>query len=104
MGLTDAYNRILSMKPSKTSLFSVDGKMDTYALVMGPNESLGMETHKETVQFFHVLDGTGVAIIGTERIPIMMHSMFYVPPGTAHNVFAGRDGLKMLTIYSDTTH
>ncbi|MBB6732034.1 cupin domain-containing protein [Cohnella zeiphila] len=45
-----------------------------------PNE------HAEAYEYFYVLDGEGVAVVGESEAPIGTGSFFVVPPGNNHQV------------------
>lgn len=42
--------------------------------------------HSEAYEYFYVLDGEGIAIMGDTELPIQIGSFFVVPPGNTHQV------------------
>ncbi|NOU65784.1 cupin domain-containing protein [Paenibacillus sp. LMG 31461] len=70
---------------SVIEIFDVDGQTP-------PNE------HSEAYEYFYVLAGEGIAIMGDVEIPIQTSSFFVVPPGNNHQVInTGKGRLYVLT-------
>ena len=69
-----------------------------------PNEEIGMETHDNVDQFFRIEKGTGKVIMNGEEHEISDGFAIVVPAGTKHNVIAGKEGLRLYTIYSPANH
>jgi len=73
-----------------------------------PREDIGFEVHKKTTQFIRVEKGSGVAFIGpdgSERVFVLKDGdSITIYPNTRHNIKAGKDGLKLYTIYSPPEH
>lgn len=71
-----------------------------------PKEEIGMETHKDTDQFFRFEEGRGKCIIdGNEHI-VSDGSGVVVPAGAKHNIIntSNSETLKLYTIYSPAHH
>lgn len=68
-----------------------------------PNEEIGMEKH-DSDQFFRVDKGSGKCIINGKDHEISDGSAFVIPGNIEHNVIAGKDGLKLYTLYSPPMH
>lgn len=69
-----------------------------------PHDEIGMEVHKNTTQFIRIESGTGMAYISQSSFRLKDGDAFIVPPGKRHNVKAGKDGLKLYTLYSPPEH
>lgn len=70
---------------------------------LNPNEEIGMEKHNSD-QFFRVDKGSGKCIINGKEHEIKDGSAFVIPANIKHNVIAGKDGLKLYTIYTPPMH
>ena len=71
---------------------------------LNPNEDIGMESHNTVDQFFRVDFGSGKVVIRGVEHALKNGSAFIIPQGTKHNVIAGKDGMKLYTIYSPSNH
>lgn len=81
------------------------GKYSQLVLMsLNPNEDIGEEVHESVDQFFRVDKGSGTVIINDKKHSIKDGSAFVIPSGTKHNVIAGKDGLKLYSIYSPPNH
>jgi mannose-6-phosphate isomerase-like protein (cupin superfamily) len=69
-----------------------------------PQEEIGREIHPKTTQFIRVEDGSGVVIVGNEKRRIRVGDAVMIPSGKFHNVRAGKNGMKLYTIYSPPHH
>lgn len=71
-----------------------------------PKEEIGMETHKETDQFFRFEKGQGKCIIDGYEHSVSDGSGVIVPAGAQHNIINTSDSesLKLYTIYSPAHH
>lgn len=67
-------------------------------------EDIGEEIHKDSDQFFRIDKGTGIVEINGTKHAIKDGSAFVIPRGVKHNVIAGREGLKLYSIYSPPHH
>lgn len=56
--------------------------------------------HTQNHETFYVIEGGGQFILGDETYQGNVGSMFHIPPGVAHQVIAGDDGIRMLMVYS----
>lgn len=98
------YEDIRHNKDPKRQIY-VTPHMDAYAVYLAPGESISMEIHENATQFFQVMSGRGVSIVGGKTERLREHSMFWIPPGTEHEVRADPEmALHMLTIYSPPEH
>jgi mannose-6-phosphate isomerase-like protein (cupin superfamily) len=71
-----------------------------------PGEEIGLETHKDTDQFFRVEKGEGKVIIDDTEYEIKDGDAIIVPQGAKHNVIniSDTEPLKLYTIYSPSHH
>ena len=67
------------------------------------NEEIGIEKHNGS-QFIRVEDGSGVAIVNNKRYILKDGSALVIDSGSEHNIIAGKNGLKLYTIYSPPQH
>ena len=68
------------------------------------NEEIGMEVHPDNDQFFRFEKGEGLVIIDGNEYKVKDGFAVVVPAGAQHNVIAGKNGLKLYTIYSPAHH
>ena len=68
-----------------------------------PYEEIGEEIHDGS-QFIRVERGNGRAIINGKTYQLRDGISVVIDAGTKHNVIAGREGLKLYTIYSPPQH
>ena len=62
-----------------------------------------MENHNGS-QFIRVDEGNGVAIIKNKRYNLKDGSAVIIDSHSNHNIIAGKNGLKLYTIYSPPQH
>ncbi len=79
-------------------------KLQLVLMSLKPNEDIGLETHDNTDQFFRVDQGSGKAIIGSETYTLKDGDAVIVPKGTRHNIIAGKEGIKLYTVYAPPHH
>jgi mannose-6-phosphate isomerase-like protein (cupin superfamily) len=68
-----------------------------------PNQEIGMEKHNVT-QFIKVESGNGVAMINGKRYNLNNESAIIIDSGAKHNIIAGKNGMKLYTLYSPPEH
>jgi quercetin dioxygenase-like cupin family protein len=56
--------------------------------------------HARNHETFFVLEGGAKFVLGDETHEGIPGSLFHIPPGLPHQVFAGDDGVRMLMVYS----
>ncbi len=95
--LPTAFRKVLYTSPHLLQLVKMD---------LLPNQSIGLEKHEDTDQFFLILKGRGLAQIGDMSFPIAANSLAIVPPNTLHNIIntSNSDIMELLTIYSPAEH
>ena len=59
--------------------------------------------HPQNHETFYVIEGSATFILGDEEHEGTVGSMFHIPPGLAHQVVAGDQGIRMLMVYSPGT-
>jgi len=67
-------------------------------------QEIGTEIHKNTTQFIRVEEGSGNAIINNIKYKLTKDTAIIIPNNTIHNIIAGKNGLKIYTIYSPPEH
>lgn len=81
------------------------GKTSQLVLMsLKPDEDIGEEVHDKVDQFFRIDGGDGKVVINDVEHKIGNGSAFVVPQGAKHNVVAGKNGLKLYSIYSPPNH
>lgn len=68
-----------------------------------PNEEIGMEKHDGS-QFIRIETGSGIAIVKNKRYNLQDGSAIIIDANTNHNIIAGKDGMKLYSIYSPAQH
>ena len=68
-----------------------------------PHQEIGMEKHNGS-QFIRVEEGTGTAIVKNKRYVLQDGSAIIIDAYTNHNIIAGKNGLKLYSIYSPPQH
>jgi mannose-6-phosphate isomerase-like protein (cupin superfamily) len=72
-------------------------------MALNPGEDIGMESHRDSDQFFRIESGTGVIIIDGVQRAYKDGTAIVVPAGSKHNVIA-RTETKLYTIYTPPQH
>ncbi|AUB80196.1 cupin domain-containing protein [Candidatus Thiodictyon syntrophicum] len=73
-------------------------------MALKPKEDIGMEVH-QLDQFFHVKEGSGVALVDGVSTAIRPGFAVLVPAGTQHNIInTGTVALKLYTLYAPPNH
>jgi mannose-6-phosphate isomerase-like protein (cupin superfamily) len=83
------------------------GKHEQLVLMsLKPGENIGNEIHPDTDQFFRIEQGTAKFTLGNgnEVFSVSDGGGVVVPAGTWHDVRAGKDGVKLYTIYAPPNH
>lgn len=86
-----------------------DDRIQIYAMALLPGETIDREIH-EVTQTFHILVGSAIFILRKPDEDHALASTFgedglvIVSPGTEHEVVAGPEGAKILTIYAPKEH
>ncbi|MDD5753163.1 MAG: cupin domain-containing protein [Methylococcales bacterium] len=87
------------------------GRMQLVYMSLGPNETIDREMHDDEDQLLLVLRGdAGVTMYDTDddmvgkTMLLRAGDTIIICYGTQHMVMAGKDGAKIMTTYSGTTH
>ena len=68
-----------------------------------PKQEIGNEKHDGS-QFIRVESGSGTAIVSGKKYYLTDGSALVINPETYHNIIAGKDGMKLYSIYSPPQH
>jgi mannose-6-phosphate isomerase-like protein (cupin superfamily) len=76
------------------------------AMSIESDSEIGMETHKDTDQFFRFEKGTGKVFIDENEYLISDGDAVIVPAGAKHNIIntSSSEPLKLYTVYSPAHH
>lgn len=80
--------------------------MQLVLMSLNPKEEIGMETHKDSDQFFRFESGKGKCIVNGTEYAVGDGDAVLIPAGASHNVIntdATQD-LKLYTIYAKPNH
>lgn len=67
-------------------------------LTVKPEEEFSLQSHANRDEFWRVLEGSGVVIIGDREYNTEVDYELRVPRGTKHRIKGGKDGMKILEI------
>jgi len=74
-------------------------------MTIPPGGNIGLETHPELDQVIVVVDGRGVAELGTDTRAIDAGTLIHVPAGTVHDIVnTGHMDLRLYTVYAPPAH
>lgn len=73
-------------------------------MYLRPGEEIGSEVHPNTSQFIRIESGSGRITLGDRTFRVRDGFAVVVPPRTKHNVVAGKDGMRLYTVYSPPEH
>lgn len=68
-----------------------------------PNQEIGKEKHNGS-QFIRIEEGSGVAVIKNKRYNLKDGSAIVIDANTYHNIIAGKNGMKLYSIYTPPQH
>ena len=80
---------------------------DTMQLVLmniQPNDNIPKEIHRKTTQFIRIESGSGYAILNGVKSTLSDGKAIVIPPGVEHEIVAGKNGMKLYTLYSPPEH
>lgn len=86
--------------------------MQVVFMSLQPGEAIGKEKHKHSDQLFLLFAGSADVVVfasqedsvGESRRTLHINDAFVVPAKTYHDVIAGSNGAKMVTVYSFPQH
>lgn len=67
-------------------------------ITVNPGESLSLQYHKNRDEFWKVLQGNPVLVIGEQTIAAKPDEEFFIPRTTNHRITAGKEQVKVLEI------
>lgn len=67
-------------------------------LTINPEQALSLQYHKLRDEFWRVLEGNPVLVIGEQIIPAKPDEEFFIPKETNHRITAGKEQAKILEI------
>ena len=86
-------------------------KLQMTVMSISPGQSIGIENHPDTEQFFYIEQGVGIAMMGDRENNLnFKHNIFpgfavIVPAGKWHDIVnTGKNDLKLFTIYAPPHH
>lgn len=87
-------------------LFTVPKSFQLVLMSLSPSEEIGGEVHPHTTQFFHIVEGLGIAVVDGSFFVLKKGVVVVVPPGANHNIrnISESKELKLYTIYTPPEH
>jgi len=82
-------------------------EMQLVLMSIDPKDEIGKEIHDTVTQFFRVEQGSGLVVIGENKLKRKIKSgdAIIIPAGTVHNIInTGDKPLKLYTIYVPANH
>jgi len=73
-------------------------------MMLPPFTEIGEERHETVEQTFFIVEGVGTLMINRSEATVLAGEAVVVPPGTTHNLKAGRQPLRLFTIYTPPNH
>ncbi|HLF91288.1 MAG TPA: AraC family ligand binding domain-containing protein [Anaerolineales bacterium] len=68
-----------------------------------PNTHGPQQTHSGVDQLLYVIAGSGVAVVGEERLPLEKESVLWLEPDDSYHFEAGPEGMEILHGYPPET-
>ena len=99
---TNIEHKTLDNKYYRNVLYT-NGQIQLVVMNLLSNEEIGLEKHNGS-QFIRVEDGSGMAIVNNKRYILKDGSSLIIDSGSEHNIIAGKNGMKLYTIYSPPQH
>jgi quercetin dioxygenase-like cupin family protein len=72
------------------------GGLAARRLLLHPGASTPQGEHRDGERFLYVIGGTGMAILGDDRLPLAPESVLWLESGDRYRVEAGPDGIELL--------
>jgi mannose-6-phosphate isomerase-like protein (cupin superfamily) len=86
-------------------VLDTNSKQQLVVMSLNPYEEIGNEIHKTISQFIRIEEGSGYAIIGNKKkVNLKGGDCIIIDPNTYHNILAGKDGIKLYSVYSPPKH
>jgi mannose-6-phosphate isomerase-like protein (cupin superfamily) len=100
---TNIENKTVNNNSYRKVLYT-NSKQQLVVMSLKPYEEIGMEVHKTISQFIRVEEGSGHAIVNNKRYNLKAGDCIIIDPNSHHNIIAGKEYLKLYTIYSPPKH
>ena len=65
---------------------------------MNPNSRMSLQYHKKRSEFWRVISGDVIAVLGRKIFPLDEGAEIFIPVGEVHRLIGGRNGAKILEI------
>lgn len=76
-----------------------EGAGTAYRIRIAPNQRTNVSYHKIAEEFYHVLGGSGIAVLDGVEHELRTGDFLRLPPGTTHGFITGDEELVMLDIH-----
>jgi len=73
-------------------------------ITVNPNEATSLQRHSLRDEFWHIISGSGLITIGTDKIEARIGNDHYIPRETNHRLEAGESFLVVLEISTGQFH
>ncbi len=108
--VTDLNNVTMRNNNFRTAIWT-GANLQMTLMSINPNQDVGLEVHSDVDQFFYIVNGVALVLMGEEKNSLNYRRTavngngIFIPAGTWHNVVnAGNVQLKMFTIYAPPEH
>jgi mannose-6-phosphate isomerase-like protein (cupin superfamily) len=78
--------------------FCLNEKCTTKIISVNPNAKLSLQYHKNRDEFWRVIFGEGIIVLGDKEHIAKEGDEFFIPRGTLHRIKTGDGHMKMLEI------
>ncbi len=78
--------------------FTKDRQSTVKIVTVKAGEALSLQSHQKRDEFWHVIQGAGVATIGEEKKEARLGDEFFIPRGSKHRLEAGDTDVSVLEI------
>lgn len=105
MLITDIYSKAIKAPADKSKMALMATKdLGSYIQRLPANEVLAQERHADATQMFQVLQGYGHAIVAKVKHQLHVGTLLLVRRGDWHSIYAGAEGMTLLTMYGPNKH
>ncbi len=67
-------------------------------LSLNPHQEFSLQKHKERTEFWRIIDGDGLVVVGGKESGARSGNEFFVEAGMLHRAKAGAEGMRILEI------
>jgi len=96
-------NKTISNNKYRKTLF-INKYLELVIMSLKPSDQIGEEIHKTTTQIINVINGSGIAVINKQKYILKKNNLIIIPTNTLHNIIAGKNGLKLYSLYIPPEH